>query len=143
MSVAPTENNLLVPRIVHVEETLKQVTEGVRCVDLAQTELEKRHSGSWLTADVVLETVEYISAEEDHNKVIATVSPSHVAAGDTVSLAYPMVEGKVEGESVFLMRRRFVDPYTAEVGASFIIVHTPGRTAADTDVSHVSNFRFM
>ena len=132
-----TASALVEPRLAHVEQLLKDVVENITAVDNAQTAFEHRSNGSWITADVVADTMEFCTTEDDVEEAMKAVKPTPVSKGGTASVAYPMVQGTIEGSAVFLMRRRTVDPSTAELAASWIVVHTPVG-----DVAHVTNFRF-
>lgn len=139
----PTVGALLGPRLDHVEALLKDVCENIAVVDRAQSDQEKKANGSWILADVVVDTVEFVSDEDDHEKVMNDVAPNLVKSGVSVSLSYPMVESRIDGQAVLLMRRRSIDSATAEITASWLVIHTPGSPElAETDVAHVTNFRF-
>ena len=139
----PTVGALLGPRLDHVEALLKEACENIAVVDRAQSDQEKNQNGSWILADVVVDTVEFVSDEDDHEKVMNDVAPNLVKSGVSVSLSYPMVESRIDGQAVLLMRRRSIDSTTAEITASWLVIHTPGSPElAEADVAHVTNFRF-
>ena len=98
-----------------------------------------------MQADVVVDTVEFVSPDDDHETAMKETAPLFVKSGVTVSLSYPMVESTIDGQSVLLMRRRNIDSTTAELTASWIVINTPaspGSPESDVDVAHVTNFRF-
>ena len=139
----PTVGALLGPRLDHVEALLKEACENIAVVDRAQSDQEKNQNGSWIIADVVVDTVEFVSDEDDHEKVMNDVAPNLVKSGVSVSLSYPMVESRIDGQAVLLMRRRNIESATAEITASWLVIHTPGSPElAEADVAHVTNFRF-
>lgn len=140
-TTAPTVASLLGPRLDHVEKAVKEVCQNITMVDDNQTKLEKVFNVSWLVASVAFSTTEYLSTDDDYNKVIKEILPTPVAANQKVSVTYPMVEVKVGNKPVYLMRRRFVDSDTAEVGGSWIVVYEPSLNDED-DVSFVNNFSF-
>lgn len=134
----PTVGALLSPRLDHVETLLKEACENIAVVDRAQTAFEKRENGSWMKADVVVDTVEFVSDDDDHENAMKETAPLLVKSGVAVSLSYPMVESMIDGQSVLLMRRRNIDSTTAELTASWIVINTPaspGSPEADVDLS--------
>ena len=139
-----TESSLMGPRLDHVEKTLKEVCENITAVDNNQTRVEEVVNTSWLVADVVCDTTEYVTTNDNHEEAVANTPATTVSLNQKVSVTYPMVESVVDGNEVFLMRRRSVDPETAEVVASWIVVYKPSGTveAADGDVAYVTNFSF-
>ena len=143
-AVSLTESSLMGPRLDHVEKTLKEVCENITTVDNNQTRVEEVVNTSWLVADVVCDTTEYVTTNDNHEEAVANTPSTAVTSKQRVSVTYPMVESVVDGNEVFLMRRRAVDPETAEVVASWIVVYKPSDTveAADGDVAYVTNFSF-
>lgn len=132
-----TSGALVEPRLEHLEKLIKDVCENITAVDNAQTAFEHRSNGEWMIADIVTDTVEFASPDDDCESVIKTTTPTAVEKGAMASVAYPMVQATLEGDEVYLMRRRQVDPSTAEITASWLVVHSP-----QTDVAHVTNYRF-
>lgn len=132
-----TSGALVEPRLEHLEKLIKDVCENITAVDNAQTAFEHRSNGEWMIADIVTDTVEFASSDDDCESVIKTTTPTAVEKGATASVAYPMVQATLEGDEVYLMRRRQVDPSTAEITASWLVVHSP-----QTDIAHVTNYRF-
>lgn len=137
-----TEASLLGPRLDHAEKTIKEVCENINAMDANQTRIEEVVNTSWLIAEVLVDTTEYVSTNDDYEKVIASVENTPVKANQKVSVTYPMVESKVDGKTVFLMRRRMVDQETAEVSASWIVVHSPSSDLDVDDIAYVSKFSF-
>ena len=137
-----TEASLLGPRLDHAEKTIKEVCENINAIDVNQTRIEEVVNTSWLIAEVLVDTTQYVSTDDDHEKVVSHVESTPVEANQKVSVTYPMVESKVDGKTVFLMRRRMVDPETAEVSASWIVVHSPSNDVDVDDVAYVSKFSF-
>ena len=140
---SPTVASLLGPRIDHLELTVKEIVENVTVVDKNQKEFEHMVNGSWLIAEVVSDTMEFVSADDDFENAMKQTTPSPVKKGEKISVSYPMVESTLNSQTVYMMRRRFVDPTTAEIGCSWCIVHTPSATPEENDVAHVSNFSFF
>lgn len=137
-----TQASLFGPRIDHLETQVKGLLEGYKVLDESCTRVEEVVNSSWLTASVESDTIEFVSNDEDYEKVLKEVTASVVKAKQTVSVTYPMVESVLEGKEVFLMKRRNVDSDTAEVYGSWIVVHAPGNDADTPDKSFVTKFRF-
>lgn len=116
---------------------MKEIVANIVVVDDAQKRLEERGVGSWLNADIAVDTVEFLTDQDDIAVAKSSCAVAAVSAGTAVSLSYPMQEIEHEGKAVFVMQRRFVDPQTAEIGASWLIVFT-----VDGEVAHATNYRF-
>ena len=142
-STAPTASLLVDRRVEHLEENMKRVRDELD--SLIASIKEGKHGteldasvGSWMHATTIHATTEYVTLDDSIASVVAQVKPTLVQEGTMLSVSYPMHKVAVGDRVVIVMRRRMVDPETAQISGSWVIVNVPGAEPSTL----VSNFAF-
>lgn len=134
-AAALTAANLIEPRVSHLEDKLKE------CIDrLSSMMSDSDAKFGFVKAKTLLETEEFVSTEADPHVAVLSAQPTTVAAGTELSLSYPQAEVTIDGENKIVMRRRVVDPDSAQITMSWLVVYFPDASNNELDVSYVGDF---
>lgn len=134
-AAALTAANLIEPRVAHLEEKTKEIVDR-----LSATVSDQDAKFGFVIGTTLLETIEFVSTDADPHVATRSSTPTPVPAGIELSLSYPQAAVVIEGERKIVMRRRIVDPDSAQLTFSWIVVYAPDDNE-DLDIAFVGAFR--
>ena len=129
-----TPEALLEPRVTHLEETIKQILDRLASLPSSSSE-----EYGFFNAKVTADTIEF-PIQEDNPSLIPSVDPLLLKKGETISVSYPQIEIRYEDSNRVVMRRRKIDPETADIEFTWVITSYPDEEG-DSDIHYIGEFR--